>query len=148
MIPELVDIGAPWKVLPTGLHSANLTDIEGRFAFNPCRVSLFHGFRMGVESLIKAGCHQVYLDGSFVTEKENPDDFDACWDPLGVDENELDPVLLIFDNRRQEQKAKYGGEFFPTTARADGSSYFLDLFQVDKHTGNAKGVISIEFHNS
>ena len=48
----------------------------------------------------------MYLDGSFVTAKEFPSDFDGCWDPDGVDGAKLDPVLLVYDNLRAAQKAK------------------------------------------
>ena len=38
------------------------------------------GLRAALESLKSAGCRTVYLNGSFVTSKEAPNDFDACWD--------------------------------------------------------------------
>jgi len=41
MIPELVDIGSPWKVLPPGIHDATLDEVEGRFATNEHRKRLF-----------------------------------------------------------------------------------------------------------
>ena len=36
----------------------------------------------------------VYVDGSFVTEKETPGDFDACWEMDGIDPIKLDPIFL------------------------------------------------------
>ena len=60
-------------------------------------------------SLKDAGCKTVYVDGSFVTGKERPGDFDACWEEEGVDPTILDPVLLTFDAGRATQKAKYMG---------------------------------------
>ena len=44
---------------------------------------------------------------------------------LGVDTSKLDPVFLKFDDKRASQKKKYGGEFFPSSAKADGYSYLL-----------------------
>ena len=41
-----------------------------------------------------ASCQTGYLDGSFVSSKLEPGDFDACWDEKGVDLDKLDPVLL------------------------------------------------------
>ena len=90
-----------------------------------------------------AGCVVVYLDGSYVTEKRAPGDFDVCWDPEGVDPAKLDPVLLDFDDRRRNQKRKYGGEFFPSSAKADGSRTFVDFFRTDRDTGKEKGIIRI-----
>ena len=56
-----------------------------------------------------AGCRTVYLNGSFVTSKTFPNDYDACWEEAGVDPAALDPVLLTFDPGRATQKAKYMG---------------------------------------
>ena len=36
---------------------------------------------------------RVYLDGSFVSAKLIPGDFDACWDEDGVDFDSIDPVF-------------------------------------------------------
>ncbi len=103
------------------------------------------GIRAAIENLKNAGCLTVYVDGSFVTAKEVPNDFDACWDETGVDPLALDPVLLIFDPGRATQKAKYLGELFPASAIADGDGFsFLEFFQTDKDTGRPKGIVTID----
>ena len=103
------------------------------------------GFRAAIENLRDAGCSVVYLDGSFVTSKPHPNDYDACWEEAGVDPTALDPVLLTFDAGRAAQKAKYLGEFFPASiiADVDGLS-FLEFFQTDKEIGRPKGIIAID----
>lgn len=90
-----------------------------------------------------AGCATVYLDGSYVTGKPLPGDFDACWNPEGVDIAKLDPVLKDFSHARRAQKQKYFGEFFPSIVLADGKNSFLDFFQTEKDTGLQKGIIAI-----
>ena len=147
MIPNFVDIGGPWKVLPPGIHNATLKEIESRFATTKHRKQLFSGFRTGVMALRKAGCRRIFIDGSFVTEKLIPDDFDVCWDPMGVDPTKLDPVFLDFKNKRKKQKMSFHGEFFPTSLPADGKHVFLDFFQIEKNTGKTKGIICISFPN-
>ena len=98
-----------------------------------------------MESLRNAGCQTTYLDGSFVSSKLEPGDFDACWDEEGVDLDKLDPVLLIFDDRRAAQKAKFGGEFFPAGWPADERDrVFLNFFQIDKDTGAKKGIVALD----
>src|SRR3546814_6451323 len=62
------------------------------------------------ETLRRAGCRVMFLDGSFVTDKELPEDFDGCWDAHGVNAIALDPVLLDFEDSRARQKEKFGGE--------------------------------------
>ena len=143
MIPIHDDIGAPWKVLPPGEHDARFSAVEVRFATNPHRKALYDGFVRGCNSLRTAGCSAVYLDGSFVMEKDFPDDFDACWDPTGVDPAKLDPALLDFSAKRIQQRNKYGGEFFPSSLQADASNTFVDFFQIDQYTGKKKGIIRI-----
>lgn len=144
MIPDLIDIGATWKVLEPGIHDATLGEIKDRFATNERRKALYEGLLKGCQALKLAGCLVVYLDGSFTTAKPLPNDFDACWEPLGVHPDKLDPVLLDFDDLRRNQKRKYGGEFFPSSAKADGVQTFVEYFREDKDTGKEKGIIRIQ----
>ena len=93
-----------------------------------------------------AGCQSVYLDGSFVTSKDKPIDFDACWDMTGVDVQRLDPVLLDFSNSHAAQKARFGGELFQAQLPNGLSGRtFLESFQIDKQTGDPKGIIALDF---
>ncbi len=103
------------------------------------------GLKAALENLKDAGCRTAYIDGSFVTRKAIPNDYDACWEEVGVDPVILDPVLLTFDPGRVTQKAKYLGELFPAsvTADADGLS-FLEFFQTDSETGKAKGIVAMD----
>ncbi|MHC4646018.1 MAG: DUF6932 family protein [Planctomycetota bacterium] len=148
MIPSFVDIGGLWKVLPPGVHDATVEEVETRFASSDHRKCLFAGFKEGVTALLKAGCHKIFLDGSFITEKPIPGDFDVCWDPIGVDDTKLDPVFSDFNHKRKKQRERFHGEFFPTHLLADGKHVFLDFFQMDKDTGNAKGIIRIKGEKS
>jgi len=141
MIPPFDDAGN----LPPGIHWATWDELVERFGTSPYRNQLLDGLRRALHSLAYAGCQIAYIDGSFVTAKEIPGDFDACWDSRDVDGDRLDPVLLDFTNRRAAQKAKYGGELFPSISLADpAGNTFLEFFQVDKSTGDAKGIIAID----
>ena len=103
------------------------------------------GLKAAMDSLRDAGCRTVYVDGSFVTGKEIPGDFDACWEEAGVDPIILDPVLLTFDDGRAAQKAKYMGELFPASVAADDDGFsFLDFFQTYRETGRRKGIVAID----
>ncbi len=85
----------------------------------------------------------MFLDGSFVTGKGEPDDFDGCWEARGVDPALLDPVLLDFGPGRKRQKRVYRGEMFIASAREGAGRTFLDFFQVDRYTGSAKGILGL-----
>jgi hypothetical protein len=147
MIPSLIALaGAPWKVLPPGIHPATLSEVEATFAINQPRRDLFAGFKVGAASLFSAGCLTLFLDGSYVTAKPIPGDYDACWHPAGVDPAKLDPVFRDFSNLRQAQKAKFGGEYFPSTMGNTPSQPFLDFFQNERFTGGRKGIVSIDLN--
>ncbi len=105
---------------------------------------LLSGLRAALENLKSAGCTRAYIDGSFVTDKEYPNDYDACWEEAEVNPYALDPVLLDFSDARAAQKAKYLGELFPAGAIADSHRRtYLDFFQIDRDTENPKGIVSI-----
>ena len=63
-----------------GIHLATWGEVTTRFGNTPWRRQLLYGLGMAINSLRRAGCRTVYIDGSFVTSKEIPNDFDACWE--------------------------------------------------------------------
>ncbi|MGH9601215.1 MAG: DUF6932 family protein [Terriglobales bacterium] len=131
--------------LPPGVHKGTWEEIRARFGGNPHRRKLLRGLRKAFKSLKAAGCRTVFLDGSFVTAKDLPPDYDACWDVKGVVPNRLDPVFLDFSRGRAAQKAKYLGEFFPADLPEGASGKaFLEFFQTDKETGRRKGIVAID----
>jgi hypothetical protein len=144
MIPALVPIrGAPWDVLPPGIHPATLAEVAIMFATNARRRAQYNGLLLAAAALRVAGCGRLFLDGSYVTANPLPGDYDGCWDPTAVDRAKLDPVFLDFSNKRQAMKNKFGGEFFPSNAPNTRTQTFLDFFQVEKFTGQAKGILLI-----
>jgi hypothetical protein len=131
--------------LPAGLHQAAWDDVVDRFGGNPTRDRLLTGLRAALDSLAAAGCSVVYLDGSFVTAKAIPGDFDGCWDVAGVAIAALDPALRTFDSGRATQKSAFGRELFPAHFAADGAgTTYLDFFQRDRRTGRRKGVVVVD----
>ena len=131
--------------LPPGIHDATWEEIVDRFGSNALREELLMGLQETLVSLRNAGCSRAYLDGSFVTAKDEPGDFDACWEVAGVDAGWLDPVLLTFADARRAQKERFGGELFPADAAADPhGTRFLEYFQRDKHTGDPKGIVALD----
>jgi Family of unknown function (DUF6932) len=131
--------------LPPGVHDATWAELESTFGWTPERERLLLGLRGALLALQAAGCRRAYVDGSFVTSKDVPGDFDGCWEPQGVDPDRLDPTLLDFSPGRAAQKAKYGGELFLAGDSATSvGARFLDFFQKDKTTGDPKGIIAID----
>jgi hypothetical protein len=104
------------------------------------------GLEAALNSLAGAGCRAVYIDGSFVTKKLIPNDYDLCWSIADVEPERLDPVLLDFSlSGRLAMKAKYRGDLFPAEIPEGASGKaFLDFFQTDKITGKPKGIVLVE----
>jgi hypothetical protein len=76
------------------------------------------------------------------TDKEEPGDFDACWDTDGVDVDALDPALLDLSDRRAAMKARFGGELFPNVVEAGSGLSFAEFFQNERDTAR-KGIVVI-----
>ena len=131
--------------LPPGIHWVAWRDVVSSFGFTPRRVQLLAGLKEALGLLRLAGCQTVYVDGSFVTAKPQPMDFDVCWAILGVDPDRLDPVFLDFSNSRAKQKARFLGEFFPADLpEGITGKTFLEFFQTDKETGAPKGIVGLD----
>ena len=146
MLPDFDDSG----VLPHGIHECSWAEFTARFGGNAHRRALLAGLRRALSVLQAAGCLTIYTDGSFVTKKEFPGDFDGCWDRSGVSRatlQRLDPTLLDFTNRRAAQKAKYRGELFLADVPANSAgTLFLDFFQYDRD-GNRKGIVKLDLRS-
>lgn len=132
--------------LPPGIYDAVWGDVAGRFAGNSHRVQLTNGLLAACGNLAAAGCRRLLLNGSSVSAKALPGDYDAAWETAGVDPNLLDPVLLDFSNRRAAMKAKYLGDLFPASALAAPGVLYRDFFRTDR-SGVEKGILSIDLES-
>jgi hypothetical protein len=133
--------------LPAGIHLASWQEVETILGFNDRRRELLAGLKRACQSLKQAGCNRIYIGGSFATNKEFPGDFDVCYSDDSLDYvllQQIDPVIRDLRNKRAAQKAKYGGELFPSSVPADlAGRTFLEFFQTDRD-GNPKGIIAID----
>lgn len=144
MLPEFDDLGN----LPPGVHGATWDEIVRRFGWTSRRRDLLAGLKVALGPLREAGCRRVFVNGSFVTDKNEPGDIDVAWDPIDVDVDrllEVEPVFGDFADGRAAQKAKFGCEFFPSSVAADlVGNTFLDFFQLDKETEAKKGIVALD----
>lgn len=143
MIPDFDDERG---ILPEGIHEAgSWQDVVDAFEGSPRRRELVCGLKAMLIVLGTALCQRVYLDGSFVTDKETPGDFDLAFDLEGMDLDKLPLDLQRFDpDSRQRQKALYGGEALPNVTCTDTGELFVDFFQNDKVHGGRKGIVAID----
>jgi hypothetical protein len=139
VLPQLNGDG----VLPRGIHEAKWDDIVARFGGTVHRRELLSGLWAALHDLRAAGCGRAYLDGSFVTDRDIPNDYDLCWDMAGVDFASLNPVLLDVRPPRAAQQARYRGDILPNIVETSSGAPFVDFFQTNKLTGGTKGIVAI-----
>lgn len=128
-IPEFNELG----YLPPGVYEASWREFLRRFAFNPHRLRLATGLAAALRKLGKAGCRRVVIGGSYVTNKEHPNDFDGWYESFGLDPSILDPLFL---EDTESQMTVFGGILF------DPPNY-EGFFQTDRD-GRPKGVIVLD----
>lgn len=142
VIPEFDEHGN----LPPGVHFCEWQEFMERFATTDQRFLLIQGLQMAMEQLKAAGCRTIYINGSFVTSKLRPQDFDACWDREEVDTDYLriNAPRLLNHYDRAGQKARYKGEIFPSDQPIGNYKMnSFELFQQDREP-NKKGIIAID----
>lgn len=141
MLPSFMDNGC----LPPGVHSASWEEVAKRFGGSAHRERLLDGLLRAAMNLRAAGARVIWLDGSFTTDKEEPDDWDGVWDPRNADLSRVDPVLIDKADLaagRFRQKAKYGGELLVGLENASGMPFQM-FFQLDKN-GDSKGIVRLD----
>lgn len=98
-IPELNQNG----LLPTGVHDCTLAEIAGFFGANAHRKRLCQNLVACLEQDIRPlFSHPILVDGSFVTDKDEPEDIDIVLD-LKEASDEQKWQGLTFMNKKQRQ---------------------------------------------
>ena len=139
MLPEF-----DGRLLPPGIHAASWLELSSRFVWTGTRLRLVQGLQLALSDLALAGCHRAYLDGSFVTNEDYPNDYDLCWETDGVDLARLHPVLRDTQPPRTAQKIRYLGDILPNIKERTIGKPLLDFFQNDKLTNKPKGIVAID----
>ena len=144
MIPQFTDEG----LLPAGVHETDLAELREKMGWSRKRQGLLEGLEVALELMASCGVVRVYLDGSFVTDKDRPNDIDGCYDlaehVTAEDLKRLAPIFPPNPSNRAEAKRRFGVDFFPAAATELGSGQpFLRFFQTDRE-GRERGVLSVE----
>jgi hypothetical protein len=128
-----MDLFTEQGYLKSGIHLMSLRCFHDNFGTNPHRINLLYGFKSLLVMLMAIGCKEIYIGGSFVTNKEYPNDIDGCFDGMGI--WSLDP---IFVDRLDEQRVRFGCEL-----RVDYMSAFQGFLQRNRD-GESIGIIAID----
>ena len=139
-IPRLTDTGE----LIAGEHQATLDEVASVYGLSSDRRKLLmRGLRAAADNLARAGVKKIWIDGSFVTDKMEPNDIDGCWEYHdSVDLTAIDPAFLGRD-ARDKVRQKYGLDFFiAQVTEAESGKPFPKFFQTNRE-GEAKGIIIV-----
>jgi hypothetical protein len=132
--------------LPPGVYAVSMTNIETRYAYNTKRKQLFNGLKKALENLKVAGVKKVWVNGSFITNKEKPNDIDGCWEySQSMDVDKLDPVFLDMYPPREAMKKKYGVDFLISGAHLSDGGKTVEMFFQEDRDGNEKGILVVVF---
>ncbi|MDP3507581.1 MAG: hypothetical protein Q8T09_06290 [Candidatus Melainabacteria bacterium] len=137
MIPESEKNGN----LPPGIFEATIEEVEDRFSINFQRKKLF-GLLLEVLAIFRnCGCPEVYLDGSYITNKDEPEDYDLCYEPTGINATSEFYEFLKNKDRRKE---RYGGDIFPRMPEPPYHYDHVVHWQIDgRNDDAAKGILKI-----
>ena len=136
-IPDLDSHG----LLPPGVHDCTLAEIGQTFSVNNRRQKLFQYLISCLKIEIRPSFHEpIYVDGSFVTDKDEPDDVDVALDlQSSSEERQLRGLKFMIENQRRLLK-EYRVHFwinFP----GDGDNDFSAFFQyIGAKTARFKGL--------
>lgn len=136
-IPLLNDAGE----LPDGEYDVSLDEVENRFGCATAqRRRLMQGLRAAAANFSKANVRKLWIDGSFVTNKEHPNDIDGAWETNDqIDLVVLDPVFL---GSRAAMKDQYGLDFFPDVIEAGSGLPFPVFFRTNREN-KPKGILVV-----
>ena len=140
MIPEFTDDG----VLPAGIHAATLEQFQERFAIfhqSDQRIRVFKKLKALID---EAGIVQrIYVAGSFVTDKPEPNDFDCLLvlDSAIVGQT-LRPSQYNLISRRMARRM-FDGDVVPVLDGSQQLREYLDFFQTTRD-GERMGIVEIE----
>lgn len=140
--------------LPPGDHVATMSEVEIAFgASSDRRKHLTDGLKRAVEMFKAAGVKFVLIDGSYTTDKIDPEDIDGCWSAGGnLDLSKINKAFWDFADSAQFQtqravvKTQYGLDFFIAELMESGSGKPFSEFFKTNRDGDPKGIIKIELN--
>lgn len=141
----MLNFTANGQLVP-GIHDMDMISFKEEFGSNTHRLQLIGGMERAILAFRSFNVASLYVDGSFVTRKGFPSDYDICYE---MEDNELArlflfyPIFKDFSNGRKAQKEVFHGEFFlATSIAAPPKEMYMDFFQHDKND-KPKGIVKL-----
>ncbi len=134
MLPEFNKKG----YLPPGLYRSDFTEVRQQFGNTDIRQKLLGNLNDFVDVAREVGASKLILDGSFVTDKEEPNDIDAILVvPDNLDTTTCEVHILL------ESKIRFNIHLFPVR-ESDEESFqqWIKFFGHDRN-GERKGLVEV-----
>jgi hypothetical protein len=113
-------------LLPVGLHDCTLDEIQAKMTWSDRRAYLFNRLTQCINvELAPRFSLNLYVDGSFVTDKEDPDDTDIVLDLVGQDNATCWLGLMFYTDHGPRLKAEYDVHFL---INLPGNNDFVQFF--------------------
>lgn len=134
MIPSLTAHG----LLPPGIHECTLDQLRAAFGLGVRRLQLLDGLDRCLRLMNDEHLEGiVVIDGSFVTDKERPDDIELTLDVRHLDHSKQDRALL-FQLRHFSDISRMGVDWYPTLPSQQDFTLFFQ--RVGEKTAAAKRI--------
>lgn len=118
--------------LSEGIHDATWAEFNDRFNTNLPRAVLLAQLLEFCQLLRAGNGAELFIDGSFITDKPEPKDVDVCFVTRSID----DAVFTIWTKKTQKKR-------FPLIdIQPDDAGTYLEFFQTTR-TGQPKGVVRL-----
>jgi hypothetical protein len=134
-IPDFDQLG----LLPAGVHDCDLAEIQARFTWNERRAAIWAGFQQLLQELAAMNMHYpLYVNGGFVTDRDDPSDVDLALDLCdGAPEEHQRDALFHFHQRHAAIHEQMRVDYYPNLPGAQHD--FRQFFQyVGLRTAMAK----------
>lgn len=122
MIPAFTSVG----LLPPGTHVCTIEQMRAVFGLGVRREQLLEGFDRCVRFMHSESLEgTLFVDGSFVTDKERPDDLELTLDVRGESQL-LQERALLFQHHHFLNVSAMGIDWYPTLPH---DTNFIEFFQ-------------------
>jgi hypothetical protein len=126
-------------LLPEGIHNATISEVEARFCNSFLRESMFRKFKDFLEAELAPilGNAELFLCGSFLSDKESPSDIDCVvrvtradiplgWNLIDLQNDGRQPTAGV----PGRIKARWGVDYWVDVSQLNpGGGDFVDFFQ-------------------
>ena len=112
-------------LLPSGVYDCSLQEISEVFATNKHRGQLFGNLLSCLHNEIRPLFDSpIYINGSFVTDKDHPEDVDVALELEGVSDKKKLEALVYMNNHQNRLLIEISSSFLDKLGASGGFRFF------------------------